>query len=390
MGSGQLVQQTASLTQASLTGNYIFGVQGVTCLGCSQLSQGDLIAAGVLAADGAGNFGTAGEADIATAFETDDQVGVSGTYSTVDGNGRTTASLTATGYTNGTLPAGYAIYIANSSTAFILSTDQSTSTVAAAFLFGEMNQQSGTLSNSSLRGNAVVAETTEDLQNESVPDTFSDAFVALFAASGGMFNGTGDVNKAGSISSGLAFNYGTYTVASNGRMTLTGNTPSGALAPIFYLSGTGIGYGVDQLDGAATQEPGLLFLYEQQGSGFSNSTLNGNYAFGNLPAATSNVGLDSTGTNIVGPGLVNGDLQADGNGNISGEGTAIYINGGGGTGDLNGAYAIGSNGRGTITGSGDSAALLGNEVFYLTNSSAAVAMDVDPGNTSPSVQIIHQ
>jgi len=393
MGSGQLVQQSGSLTQASLTGNYIFGVQGVTCLGtaCTQTYTGDLIAAGVLAADGSGNFGASGEADIATAFQTNDAVGVSGTYSTVDGNGRSTASLTATGYTNGALPAGYVIYIANSSTAFLMSTDQGSTNFAAPFLFGEMNQQTGTFTNATLSGNAVVAETTEDLVNESAPDTYSDAFIALLAASGGTVSGTADVNQAGTISSGRAINYGTYSVASNGRVTLTGTTLSGAPAPVFYLSGSGTGYGVDQLNGSNIfQEPGLLFLYQQTGSGFSNSTLNGNYAFGNLPAATSNVGLDING-NLIGPGLVNGDLQVDGNGNVSGEGTAIYINGAGGSGDFNGTYAIGSNGRGTLTGStSDPTPLLGNEVFYLTDTSMAVAMDVDTGNSSPSVQIIHQ
>jgi hypothetical protein len=390
IGTGQMLQQAASLSQSTLTGSYIFGVQGVTCTNCSQASTGDLIAAGVLAADGAGNFASGGEADIATGFNTDDQVGVTGTYAAPDSYGRSTVALAATGYTNGSLPAGYVIYLVNGSTAFLMSTDQSSAPASAPYLFGEMNQQSGTFSGASLGGNYVVAETTEDLQNESAPDTYSDAFLALLSASGGTVSGTGDTNLAGTIRSGVAVNYGAATVAANGRVTLTGKTPAGAAAPVFYLSGNGIGYGVDQLLGTDVQEPGLLYLSQQQGSGFSNSSLSGTYAFGNLPAATSNVGLDANG-NYVGPGLVNGDLVADGNGNLSGEGSSAYIDGQGGSGDFNGTYAIGATGRGTITGStSDPNPLLGNEVFYLAQTGQAFAMDVDAGNSSPSVQVIQQ
>jgi hypothetical protein len=391
LGTGQLLQQSSGLAQSTLTGNYIFGVQGVTCLLCTQINMGDLIAAGVLAADGSGNFASGGEADIATAFATDNNVGITGTYTAPDGNGRATAALAATGYTNGVLPSGYVIYIVNSSTAFLMSTDEDSSSVAAPFLFGEMNQQSGTFSSASLTGNAVVAETTEDLQDETVAaDTYSDAFLALVTASGGTLTGTADVNQAGTIRSAVPVTYGTYSVASNGRVTLNGTTPSGAAAPVFYLSGTGIGYGVDQLYGTETQEPGLLFLFSQQGSGFSNASLTGNYAFGNLPAAISGVGLNVE-SDMVGPGFVNGELVADGNGTLSGPGTAIFINGEAGSGDFNGTYAITANGRGTITGSAsDPSPLLFSEVFYLAQSGVALAMDVEPGNSSPNIQIIHQ
>lgn len=226
IGSGAMLLQTAGQTQSTLNGNYVFGVQGQTCYGsgCTQSTTGDLFAAGVLAADGAGTFGTTGEADIATGFDTDNAVTVSGTYGAPDSNGRSTATLTATNYTQGALPAGYVIYTANASTAFLLSTDQSSSTEAAALLYGEMNAQSGTFGSTSLAGNYVVGETTEDLQNQTNPDTFSDAFVGLLTASGGTASGTADENHAGTVSSGVALNYGAYTVAANGRVTFTGGT----------------------------------------------------------------------------------------------------------------------------------------------------------------------
>jgi hypothetical protein len=384
IGNGQFLQQTTGLTEASLSGNYVFGVRGETCYGCTQNAYGDLYAAGVLSANGSGTFSSTSQADISTGFNTDNLVTLNGTYTAPDASGRLTAELTSTGYTNGTLPGGYVIYLANSSTAFILATDQSTTSVSAAYLYGQLGLQS----TASLSGNYVVAETTEDLQNETVyPDTYSDTYLALLSATGGTFNGTGDINQAGNISSGVAFNYGTYTVAANGRVTLTGTTPSGAPAPVFWLQNSSTGYGIDQLDGTSTQEPGLLFLYQQSGSGFSNGSLTGTDALGTLAAATSNVGLD-VNDNEVGPGILAGVVTADGNGNLSGTGLTAYIDGTEADGSFTGTYAVGSTGRGTITGSSDG--LFGNEVFYIVSPSVVLSTDVTAGNSAPSIQIFHQ
>jgi hypothetical protein len=386
IGTGQLLPQDS--TTASLNGSYAFGLRGETCYGCAQTTAGDIYAAGVLVADGSGNFTSAGQADVSTEFNTDNLVGVTGTYTTPDANGRITATLAETNYNSGALPSGYAIYVANSSTVFILATDQSAANEPAAYLFGQMGLQSGSFTNTSLIGNYVTAETTEDLANESVyPDTYSDTYLALLTATGGTLNGTGDINAAGTVSSSVPFPYGTYTVAANGRVTLTGTTPSGAAAPVFWLQNSSTGYGIDQLNGVATQEPGLIYLYQQAGSGFSTSSLNGTFALGNLAAATSNVGLDVNG-NEIGPGLLNGVLTSDGNGNLSGSGSIVYINGDGGDGPLTGTYTVDSTGRGTITGSSNG--LFGNEVFYIAGSGVALSMDVTPGNSAPAIQIIHQ
>lgn len=164
---------------------------------------------------------------------------------------------------------------------------------------------------------------------------------------------------------------------------------------MFYLTGTGIGYGVDQLYGnSVLQEPGLLYLFAQTGSSFSNASLNGDYALGSQDSAISGVGLQGAG-NYVGPGLINGNLIADGNGNLTeinnSDALTVYIDGNAFFGDLTGTYAVGSNGRGTIVGStSDSSTLLDNEVFYMSSSATALSMDVVPGNTSPSIQIIQQ
>jgi hypothetical protein len=374
IGTGTMLQQSASLSQASLTGNYVFGMQGETCSGCSgQTATGDLYAAGVLAADGKGGFGSGSEADVATVFATEDMVPLSGTYAAPDSYGRSAVSLTS----GGAMPQSYALYIANPSTFFILATDASSST-APAWLFGQAGLQSGTFSNATLSGNYVLAENTEDLQNESRPDTYSDAYLALLSTGGGVFSGTGDTNKAGKVSSNVAYNYGGYAVQSNGRVTFAGTTPAGAPAPIFWMQNSSFGYGVDQLRGSTTtQEPGLIFLYGQPvGTGYNAASLKGYYALGTLPAATSN--------SI----LYVGAVTSDGSANLSGVGAASFFSNNGtsgGTGSTNGTYTVSPNGRGTITGT--SSSIFGNGILYVVGGTQALTIDVSTGDIAPSVQI---
>lgn len=373
IGTGIMLQQSGSISSASLTGNYVFGMQGETCYGCSgQTSTGDLYAAGLLAANGSGAFGS-GEADVATVFATQNEVPLSGTYSAPDSYGRSTVSLTSAS----TMPQSYAVYIANPSTFFILATDTSTST-APAWLFGQAGLQSGSFNDSTLSGNYVLAENTEDLKNETTPDTFSDAYLALLSAGGGTFTGTGDTNSAGKVSSNVAYKYGAYTVQPNGRVTFTGTTPSGAPAPVIWLQNSSFGYGIDQLRGSTTaQEPGLIYLYGQPvGTGYSAASLKGYYALGTLPAATSN--------SI----LFVGAVTSDGSANLSGVGAASFFSNNGtsgGTGSTNGTYTISPNGRGTITGT--SSSIFGNEILYAVSGTQSLSMDVSSGDIAPSVQI---
>lgn len=382
IGTGQMVAQSAG---ATLNGNYVFGIQGQTCFVCSQTVTGDIYAAGMVSASG-GTIAGGSLADISTGFSTDNLVGLSGSYASPDANGRLLASLATSGYASGSLPAGYVVYTVNGTYAFILSTDQS-STEIAPFVYGFLALQTGSFGNSTVSGNYVAAETTEDLQNENpqFPDTYSDTYLALLSSSGGTLDGTGDENLAGAISSNVPFNYGSYTVAANGRMTLTGTTPSDAPAPVFWLQNSSFGFGVDQLGGVATQEPGLLYLFQQTGT-----TLSGTYALGNLPASTSNVGQNSQSSAAVGPGLINGVVTANGGTLTGGSNTVVQYLGGGFTGGLTANYTIGSNGRGTITTSSSSVFPNGSEVIYVVSPSRALSMDVTAGDTAPSLEIFQQ
>lgn len=372
IGTGTMLAQSGGLTSSSLNGNYVFGLQGETCYGCSgQTASGDLYAAGVLAANGSGSFGTASQADVATVFASQNQVPIAGTYSAPDTLGRSTVSLSS----GGVIPQTYALYMASPSTFFLLATDSSTTT-APAYLFGQAGLQSGTFSNASLSGNYVLAENTEDLQNNRYPDTYSDATLALLSAGGGTLTGTGDANNAGKVLSNVPFNYGAYTVQSNGRVTLAGKTPAGAPAPVFWLQSSTFGYGVDQLNGGTLQQPGLLRIYGQPvGGSYSAASMKGYYGLGTIPASTSNSYL-----------LV-AVVNADGSSQLTGSGAAsFFTNNGyaGATGTANGAYTVSANGRGTITGPDNS--IFGNGILYVVSGTQALTMDVSSGDIAPSLQ----
>lgn len=382
IGTGSMLPQTGTLSQGSINGNYVFGMQGQTCYGspCPQINQGDLYTAGLFAANGSGSFGTGTQADVSDGFASGNLT-LNGTYVAPDTQGRATASLTTTGgdtYDAGALPTGYVFYIANPTTFFILSTDNNnTSNGLSPYLFGQANLQTGSFSNATLSGPYVMSESTEDLQNENsnTPDTYSDTYLALLASGGGTLTGIGDSNKAGTVTTSVVYNYGAFTVASNGRVTLTGNTPSGAPAPVFWLQSSGFGYGVDQLNYTTTQQPGLLSLYQQSGSSFTNSSFSGSYALGTLPASTS---LAQLAVGMATP---------DGNGNLSGDIGVASLN----NNPINSAtasYTISATGHGTTTGAGNS--LFGDGVLYVVSPQETLFMGLNSQNTAPSIQIMKQ
>lgn len=376
IGTGTLLQQAGSISQSSINGNYVFGTQGEGCYGCTTGSGGDLYAAGLLSADGNGSFGGGSQADVANQYATDNQVPLSGTYGTPDSMGRVTASLSS----NNVLPQNYVLYVANPTTFFVLAVDTSDS-LAPAYLFGQAHLQSGTFSNASLSGNYVLAENMEDLQNANTPDTYTDAYLALLSAGGGVFSGSGDANVAGAVSANVPFNYGGYSVAPNGRVTFAGTTPTGAPAPVIWLQNSSFGYGIDQLRGNTTaQNPGLIRLYGQPvGTGYSPASLNGPYAMGTLPAATS--------YSI----LYGAALNADGASKLTGSGVASFFTSDGGSGAIgsaDGTYTVSPSGRGTVTGTGNS--LFGNAILYVVGGGQSLGMDVTDGEVAPSLQIIEQ
>ena len=375
------MQDASDFTQGSINGGYAFGWTGETCYNCNvaQNQYGDISAAGVLNFNGSGNI--TGTTDIATGFATDNNVALTGSYTAPDRAGRATASLSATGYSNGALPQSYVVYVGDSSHLYTLAVDQPAgSEYSAAYVAGNAVQQSGAFSGSTLSGNYVFYETKEDLANEQSgnADAYSDATVGLLGVSGDNLAGTADTNYAGNVTSNVAFNYG-YSVGPAGRLVLTGNQPStNAPPPVCWLASSALGFCTEQPDSNMTTEPGLVYLQQQSGSSFSNSTFSGQYSIGTLLPATSLASL------VVGAGSANGSSGTSGGGTLITQ--ASYANYPGAyTGDASGSYSISSNGRGTFTS--NSSSVLNNGVLYVVSSSEILQLDTTSKDYFPAIQI---
>jgi hypothetical protein len=381
-GTGVLNQQvTADFALATLTGNFVLSGRGETCYTCAQSQQGNIFSAGLLGLDGAGSLTGNSLTDITTNFSNDNNVALAGTFTAPDAYGRATLTLATTGYSNGSLPQTYAIYIRNLSDLFLISTDPATdSDPFPAYFWAAATLQDATVqfSNSTVIGNYLIYGTTEDLANETAPDSTSDAFIYLLAADGnGNLTGTGDLNAAGTISSGVALKE-TYTVASNGRVTITGGNVghvSGGATPIFWLiNAEGGGVGLQQTSGT-TQEPGGFEFYSQSAGQFSNASISGQFGVHTSFPATS-----------ASP-MLSGILIADGNGNLAGDLSLIayYTSA---SGNDTATYSISPTSRGTITGAADG--IIGNSILYVGSPDFVVTMDESPGDVTPATVLLQR
>lgn len=380
-GTGVMAyQHPDDFNSATLDGAFIFEQRGETCYTCAQAQQGDIYAVGLLGLDGGSNVTGESQADITTNFANDSTVTLSGTFTAPDAMGRATLSLTTNGYSNGSLPQSYAIYITGNENIFLISTDAATnSNPYPAYLWGkaELQDESIDYANSSLNGNYGLYGNTEDLVNETMPDTASDAFIYLVAADGnGSISGTGDLNLAGTASSGVPLG-GTYSVSPLGRMTTTGfnvANVNGGATPICWLASAADAYCLQQSSGS-TQEPGLFRIYNQLDGPFTDGSIAGQ--FGVTSQSTS------TGSSVV----LSGVLISDGNGTLTGDLSFVsyYASGGG---NDSAQYSISSNGRGTITGA--SGGTIGSGVFYVLTPSLAITLDETPGDVAPGLVFLER
>jgi hypothetical protein len=211
--------------------------------------------------------------------------GLTGTYTSFDRYGRGTAGF----YHGGSLTSTATLYMVSASKLLFLQS-------STPFLIGEFDQQTvppGGFTNSSLNGPAVFFTNAADNGGAG-----ADANFGLFTA-----NGTGTATVAhyddddGTLSPVDNFSC-TYSVASNGRTTLTAATDEcGNHPPVFYLTAANTGYIVGtggRVDFGA--------LEPQVGSNFTTASLSGTYYFGPVTlvnqAAVTTVGvvtLDGSG-----------------------------------------------------------------------------------------------
>jgi hypothetical protein len=347
--SGQVLRQdTTAFNTTKITGNYAFGFVG------GNYGQNITTHGGTFTADGAGNL-TNGESDL-------NVDGVPTNVPTVDssdlvvattGRGSMTLNLGALGTTN------VVFYVVNASQLVALETG--TPLGSAAVVNGQILQRaSGNFGNNSLSSRSVIGLQWRDTSLVGNDGPVAQAGIITWDGVEN-FTLTADQNDLGGMTSPSYS--GTYTVAANGRVTLTA---SGQLnGAILYLTGPNQGF-VTGSDLAVTS--GAVF--NQSGSTFNDAAFGGNYFGGNWQFSDDTINVEADA------------LTSDGVGNVSG---VSYIDSfvtspnGPASSSVTGTYAVSSNGRGTITQSGATTG-----IFYVVSPTQILMIP----NADPNPKVI--
>jgi hypothetical protein len=351
--TGGMYQQTASaFSNTQVSGNYAFGASTSESLTTSQRFAM------------AGVFSVSGTAISSGSVDTNENGNVNnhcvtpctftGTRGSPDSNGRTTFSITPTGATSAVDMVYYTVF-----TGALVMMNTDTQTNNAPFV-GTLMQQSGEpFSNTSLSGTSVIY--TIGLSGASPPT--ADVQVGLLAfPSAGNFTFNTDENNGGTIGSNSAS--GTYSVASNGRVTTTG----GNHPPVFYLVKPGKGF----LVGTDSSVTAGSFESQSPGPFLTSSTV---FGFGTVSPAEQNIDYEAGWADFNGSGTVSGktdDTSLGGGQNVNNT--------------FSQTYAVASNGRGTV-GSSSTPQI----IFYVVSGTKAILFSAynqagTQGKTDPAIE----
>ena len=204
---GELVQQSGTISVASLVGSYAMVASGWN-------SQGKLALGGVFALDGTGGV-SAGTADINANGNVQSAVTATGTYTVTDTTtGRTELSLTIGGQAR-----KFAVYPQALGVADVLEIDGVQTTSGRAYL-----QAANATSASTFQGTYAASLAGADFLNPGEIDV-----TGVVAPNGGSaLSGALDVNDAGTIARGASFQ-GTYLTATNASRKAGSFTTSAAV-----------------------------------------------------------------------------------------------------------------------------------------------------------------
>ena len=353
IGSGTIEKaDTTAYSMARITGDYAFGAGGFDNV------NNRAAIAGRFTSNGTGTL-TNPVGDV-NAYGTDYAMNFTAANYTVSNptTGRGTIHLAFTfGGTPDSL--NFVFYVVNSGKLFVMESDAVTT--ATPLLNGVVVQQqvpAGGFSNASLNGNMVIYLTglTICASGSHVPK----AGAGLLTTNGsGALSLTYDEHYCTAINSFTAA--GTYSVASNGRTSLT----IGGFSLVAYLAN------LNQMF-LFVSDANVLFGYgEPQTGSFTNSALKGTYA--------------GYATNPVGSGVVvfSGEFAADGatpTGNITGTEDIGAANGPVSGAAFKATYSVASsptNGRGMMTVTSGTG---GNAVIYMISASKFVAVPLNDPN----------
>ncbi|MGA8736629.1 MAG: Ig domain-containing protein [Terriglobales bacterium] len=323
--SGVLLKQTIS----SLTGSYAFGFVGIDA-GKNRFGE-------------AGQFAIGSTGAISGFLDSDDavsgvsaNVGFSGKY-TVASNGR------------GTLTVGndsYVFYVVNATQLLAVEIDPFSPGLHP-LVSGTILQQSA---NGSFGDGNLNAATVFELT--ALESASPQSQVGLFAGTGGgAFSLTSDQNSGGTLTSPAGT--GTYSVATNGRVTFpTGSGFQNSL-PILYLVTTNTAF-IIGTDSAVS----FGFLTPQSGSPFTSTSLSGTYAGGSLAPVESSIS-NVVSVAVAGSGAITVTADVSGVNGLSQSQTS-------------GITSVAANGRAVLTVNGNT-----TDILYLVLPSQYFSLSTD-------------
>ena len=348
IATGHILQQTASSFSAGPSGNYAFSLVGV------ERTSGRFGAVGVLTANG-GSFSNV-EEDVNAAGGTDHITGITGTYGSVNANGRFTGTIVTQ---TATSPLAFYM-VSRSEMLFVITEDNP---IGA----GELRKQTGTFSNSSVMfGNSSVNGNMVLYATGVSGGPGGRAIFGLVNANGsGSLTATVYVDDAGTLNTTPDTAACTYSVASNGRMTLGGSSCASD-PPVFYLTAanTAFMHGTDD-----NLEIGQV---EPQATGpFTTASLSGTFYTGTLEAVNHGAETGVEVATLNGRGGVSGTFDFTATTNQTPDQAftdTVTVN-------SDGTFSVGSGGT-TIMG-----IVISGTKFVIADS---------PSSTYPSISVIKQ
>ena len=369
-GSGVLLKQTTSaFSLAQITGPYALELIG------ADMQGGRYGMGGVFTANGTANL-TNGELDMNDSGLFNNGNGPSNPLSfssndlTLAANGRGTVGLNVPGL--GTL--NFAFYVVNASQLLLVETDPigTNNSLLTGQILQQIPTQGGAFNNASLNGVSVI-----ELQGMGGSPEATAGFVTTDGA--GTFSINADQNQGGTM--GTLCASGSYSVSSNGRMTLSSFTPCGGGGgggnnnPVFYVVAKNQTLVVGT-DGSVT----FGTMVPQTGSNFTFTSLDGNYLGGTQQPVASNVKAQ-----VI-------QIDADGAGNVTGieDQTKNCGSGCGGpeSDTFAGTYTVSSNGKVTLNANG----VVQAYIYIISGSQVSVLPVSSSQNQSsnPDLMDLHQ
>ena len=332
-----LPQASNSLSLSALAGNWSFFLSG-------SRAGTKVLDAGRFSLDSSGNI-TAGEEDQNAGGAVSTAAPFTGTASSVSANGRGAATFTGTLGTS-----NLAFYVASASTVDFVDIDSSTFLIGSAY-----KQQSANFTASSLSGTYVYLLGGADNLGRDLAEVGQVNLNGAGQIAGGVF----DQNDNGAAVTNQAITGGTYSVAGNGRGTVSVASAAGTSNFAVYLVSQGEAVFVET-DSTSVIE-GLAIL--QTGSAFSNSSIAGSYGLTSAGVVLGG-GLDSVGRITANAGSLSIGVEDINQPGAPVSGIAF-----------SGTYSVASNGRGTaqMTGGGSTS----NVVLYTISSSLAEYLQID-------------